>query len=62
MAKLSDFENMNEGTVQKVPHPEVSLMLELLKRGLTEGWTPEDIRTAETLTGVKCVWEDSAIN
>jgi hypothetical protein len=48
--------------VQKVPHPEVSLMLELLKRGLTEGWTPEDIRTAETLTGVKCVWEDSAIN
>jgi hypothetical protein len=48
--------------VQKVPHPEASLMLELLKRGLTEGWTPEDIRTAETLTGVKCVWEDSAIN
>jgi len=38
------------------------LALELLRRALTYGWSPEDTRAAEHLTRVRCEWDGMRIH
>jgi hypothetical protein len=40
----------------------VELMKYLLTVGLSQGWTPEDIRCAEQLTGTKCAWDKDRVH